>query len=72
MQGWAKGLKERVERTATQISQTSNAFLTVEETKNGLSTDNKDAQQQSGSESTSQEHSFAANGTGLRHDVSMQ
>lgn len=36
MQGWAKGLKDRVERTATQISsQATSAFIPPSETNDG-------------------------------------
>lgn len=40
MQGWAKGLKDRVERTATQLSHASTAFTPPEDgVENGNSTD---------------------------------
>lgn len=43
MQGWAKGLKDRVERTATQLSHVSTAFIPPEDgVENGNSTDEQD------------------------------
>lgn len=35
MQGWAKGLKDRAERAATQLSQVSTAFIPPEEGADG-------------------------------------
>lgn len=43
MQGWAKGLKERVERTATQLSHASTAFTPPED---GVENGNDAADQQ--------------------------
>lgn len=41
MQGWAKGLKDRVERTATQLSHVSTAFIPPEDgVENGVENGN--------------------------------